>query len=139
MTRCVGLADNLLVVPPVSNHDSLRRREAQYLGGVKLEDSGSIVGYPTLSGLSLQSALPVASAVAFSSIPPLIYLTRDTVRASATASSVTTPVESARTTYNTAPEFITTSPLLFTGDGLKVLPSIFFLFSAAISGLYLAV
>ncbi|KAJ8058524.1 hypothetical protein OCU04_012707 [Sclerotinia nivalis] len=138
MTRCVGVADNLLVVPPVSNHDSLRRREAEYLRGVKLEDSESIMGYPTLSGLPIQSALPLASAVAFSSIPPLLYLTRDTVRASATA-SVTAPVESARTTYNTAPEFITASPLLFTGDGLKVLPSILFLFSAAISGLYLAV
>ncbi|CAD6447815.1 8e661d66-1cb6-4a55-9d4b-8adf054641f4 [Sclerotinia trifoliorum] len=138
MTRCVGVADSLLVVPPVSNHDSLRRREAQYLEGVKLEDSGSIVGYPTLSGSPLQSALPLASAVAFSSIPPLLYLTRDTVRASATA-FVTTPVESARTTYNTAPDFITASPVLFTGDGLKVLPSMFFLFSATISGLYLAV
>ena len=39
------------------NHDSLRRREAQYLAGIKLYDSGSAMGLPTES-----SSFPTQSA-----------------------------------------------------------------------------
>ncbi|ESZ89662.1 hypothetical protein SBOR_9948 [Sclerotinia borealis F-4128] len=139
ITQCFGVADNiLLAASPLSNHDSLRRREAEYLRGVKLEDSESIVGYPTLSALPMQSALPFSSGVAFPSIPPLLYLTRDTVTAAVTA-SVTAAVDSVQTAYNTAPEFITASPLLYTGDALRILPSTFFLFLSAYWGLYLAI
>ncbi|KAF7926612.1 hypothetical protein EAE99_005807 [Botrytis elliptica] len=139
ITRCVGVADNIiLAVPRLSNHDSLRRREAEYLQGVKIEDSQSIAGYPTLSGLQIQSALPFASAVTFSSLPPMVHLTRDTVAASVTTSA-TAPFDLIHTTYNTAPELVTASPLLYTGDAFKILPSIGFPFLAPILGLYLAV
>ncbi|KAK6614669.1 hypothetical protein H4I96_00990 [Botrytis cinerea] len=139
ITRCVGVADNvILAVPRLSNHDSLRRREAEYLQGVKMEDSESIAGYPTLSGLPIQSSLPFASAIAFSSLPPIVHLTRDTVAASVTASA-TAPFNSIQTTYNTAPEFVTASPLLYTGDAFKIQPSTLFSFLAPILGLYMAV
>ncbi|QSZ30827.1 hypothetical protein DSL72_000385 [Monilinia vaccinii-corymbosi] len=140
ITQCVGVADNmLLAVPPISNHDSLRRREAEYLRGVKLENLESIGGYPTPSALPAQSALPFASGVAFSSIPPLQYLTRDTVTRLATA-SVTSPADSVQTTHNTAPQLITASPLLYTGKTIKILPSMpLLLLLAAISGSCLAV
>ncbi|KAA8576042.1 hypothetical protein EYC84_006205 [Monilinia fructicola] len=140
ITQCVGVADNiLLAVPPISNHDSLRRREAEYLRGAKLEDVESIGGYPTLSALPTQSALPLASGIAFSSVPPLQYLTRDTVTAFATA-SVTSPSDSVQTTYNTAPEFITASPLIYTGNTIEIIPRVpLLLLVAAISGLCLVV
>ncbi|TGO24295.1 hypothetical protein BPAE_0107g00430 [Botrytis paeoniae] len=139
ITRCVDVADNIiLAVPRLSNHDSLRRREAEYLQGVKIEDSESIAGYPTLSGLPIQSALPFASAVAFSSLSPMVHLTRDTVAASVTASA-TASFDLIHTTYDTAPELVTASPLLYTGDAFKILPSILFPFLAPILGLYLAV
>ncbi|KAK6615036.1 hypothetical protein H4I95_00188 [Botrytis cinerea] len=119
ITRCVGVADNvILAVPRLSNHDSLRRREAEYLQGVKMEDSESIAGYPTLSGLPIQSSLPFASAIAFSSLPPIVHLTRDTVAASVTASA-TAPFNSIQTTYNTAPEFVTASPFFILETLLK--------------------
>ncbi|TGO40956.1 hypothetical protein BHYA_0029g00660 [Botrytis hyacinthi] len=139
ITQCVGVADNIiLAVPRLSNHDSLRRREAEYLQGAKIEDSESIAGYPTLSGLQIQSALPFASAVTFSSLPPMVHLTRDTVAASVTASA-TAPFDLIHTTFNTAPELVTASPLLYTGDAFKILPSILFSFLAPILGLYFAV
>ncbi|CCD56544.1 hypothetical protein BofuT4_P147130.1 [Botrytis cinerea T4] len=87
-----------------------------------MEDSESIAGYPTLSGLPIQSSLPFASAIAFSSLPPIVHLTRDTVAASVTASA-TAPFNSIQTTYNTAPEFVTASPLLYTGDAFKIQPT----------------
>ncbi|KAF7960521.1 hypothetical protein EAE96_000201 [Botrytis aclada] len=139
ITRCVGVADNIiLAVPRLLNHDSLRRREAEYLQGDNIDDSESIAGYPTLSGLPIQSALPLVSAVAFSSLPPMVHLTRDTVAASVTAFA-TAPFDLIHTTYDTAPELVTASPLLYTGDAFKMLPSILFPFLASILGLYLAV
>ncbi|THV54083.1 hypothetical protein BGAL_0034g00030 [Botrytis galanthina] len=139
ITQCVGVADNIiLAVPRLSNHDSLRRREAEYLQGIKIEDSESIAGYPTFSGLQIQSALPFASAVTFSSLPPMVHLTRDTVAASVTASA-TAPFDLIHTTYNTAPELVTASPLLYTGDAFKILPSFLFPFLAPILGLYFAI
>ncbi|TGO82292.1 hypothetical protein BPOR_0871g00060 [Botrytis porri] len=139
ITRCVGVADNIiLALPRLSNHDSLRRREAEYLQGVKIDNSESIAGYPTLSGLPIQSGLPFSSAVAFSSLPPMVHLTRDTAAASVTPSA-TAPLDLIHTTYNTAPELATASPLLYTGDAFRILPSILFPFLAPILGLYLAV
>ncbi|RAL67799.1 hypothetical protein DID88_008526 [Monilinia fructigena] len=91
----------------------------------------------TLSALPTQSALRFASGVAFSSVSPLQYLTRDTVTAFATA-SVTSPSDSVQATYNTAPEFITASPLIYTGNTIKILPSVLLLLLVAtISGLCL--
>jgi len=44
-------------MPPIPNHDALRRREAEYLAGAKLYGSGSAIGLPTQSSSFLtQSA-----------------------------------------------------------------------------------
>lgn len=138
ITQCAGVAENLLFAePPISNHDSLRRREAEYLHGVKLEDSESIAGYPTLSALPIQSGLPFASGVAISSNAPLQYLTRDPVTASAIA-SITASADSVQTTYNTPPEFITAGPLLYTGKASRILPNILLPLLATIWELYFA-
>ncbi|PQE06173.1 Extracellular membrane CFEM domain protein [Rutstroemia sp. NJR-2017a BBW] len=136
IAQCSGAVSDvtLLTIPDFPNHDSLRRREAEYLGGARLYGSGSDSSYPTQSAFPMQSAGPYVPGIFISSIPPL-YTPHDTATVISKLSADPTS-----TVYSTAADLITASPLLFTGFAPKIAPCLFLsIVLLGLSGFYLAV
>ncbi|KAM3068150.1 hypothetical protein ACMFMG_011199 [Clarireedia jacksonii] len=136
IAQCSGAVSDatLLTIPDFSNHDSLRRREAEYLAGAKLYDSGSDSSYLTKSAFPMQSAGPYMPGAFISSMPPL-YDPRNTATTTSKLSADPTS-----TIYNGAADLITTSPQLFTGIAPDKRPCFFLIIVlVGLSGLYLAV
>jgi hypothetical protein len=143
LSQCSRIGgETVLLLPPISNHDSLRRREAEYLAGDKLYGSGSAVGYPTQSvSLRTQSAnnYPTQSvggryslsATPSSLLPP--YFPLNTAALPATTSA--TPTES---TYTAAAASATAGPELYTGVALRLVSSTLLPVFVIIAAFYLS-
>ncbi|TVY67398.1 hypothetical protein LSUE1_G004725 [Lachnellula suecica] len=126
ITQCVGTENQMIFdVPPVLNHDSLRRRrEEEYLAGIKIFGAeGSLVPYPTESApfpiqsvpFPLQSVGGPYSPSPTASPPP--YFPLNTVTSPAVTSA--TPTEPLA-----LPASTTAGPLLFSGLSPECGPSI---------------
>jgi len=118
-----------MAVSPVLNHDSLRRREAEYLAGAKIYVSGSDVGYPTQSAFPTQSASSYNPYAAPTFLPP-----RETAT---TPASMTT--KETQPVYNAVADSTSTSPVLFTGLALRLRPNIVISLLFAVIATYIAV
>lgn len=122
ISQCTGLGNQIVPeMPPIPNHDLLRRQEVQYLAGGDIDGSGSAMGLPTLSmGFPYESTTYATQSAGgpYSPDPP----------------SPTAPHFPLQTTPPPAP----TGPLMFTGlaPGRMSNPGFYVLLS--VISLYLA-
>lgn len=136
ISQCSNIESYILpALPPVSNHELLRQREAEYLAGIKLYGSGSIMDLPTQSSSFLtQSADHLTQSI----VGPCSLDTPQYFSLQTTAQPAITSVTPTLQDYTAVIVSATSATLLFTGTASDFGPSFSLYISVAIVAACLA-
>jgi hypothetical protein len=138
ISQCSSVGGEIIfLVPPILNHDGLRRREAEYLAGIKPYSSGSADGF------LIQSAYPAQSAHNYltQSVADSYYLIASSTSVCSALNTTAGPAGTSATPtedYAAAGASTNAGPPLYTGNAPETGPTITIPILVSMAAFYIA-